>query len=208
MDHVQCRVEVTTATDVSQNGNGKTYILTRNGEVVSSRDTAVAHTGTTVSVTGIFLPYPVRRKKFLRSKKASCTDVKDVVVLYSLARPDVRFHYKARDPGDEMLKTPTTSLRNTIRDVFKPRNVLDILDYFASSASASTEIRVPSDVKMPPDPIGERDLDTTHGVSLEVFFPKDRRASLTKAKRYLIIYPNLCPSNNEKSDRERWCVCV
>lgn len=132
------RVELITSTVSDRGKGGRGYTFSRAGEILAQRTCAALQAGTEVVVSGLFSPYPVRRRKFIGDRKTQCVDVKEVVLVYALARPEIRFHFKARNPVDELLKPASASLRDAVRDVFKPRNVLDILTHASASSPILT----------------------------------------------------------------------
>eukprot|EP00041_Stephanoeca_diplocostata_P032840 m.1063708 g.1063708 ORF g.1063708 m.1063708 type:complete len:981 (+) comp24218_c2_seq4:190-3132(+) len=176
------RVEITTRTVTDGEKGGRGYTFSRAGEILAHWNGSAQRTGTEVVVSGLFSPYPVRRRKFIGDRKAQCADVKETILIYALARPDVRFHFKGRNPIDELLKPASASLRDAVRDVFKPRNVLGNLVHVTASSPVPTSENQAS----------KKNHHTSHHlnngiVSLHGFLPRDRQASMTRGKRYYLF---------------------
>jgi hypothetical protein len=128
--------------------------------VAESKGVVPRATGTDVIVTKIFDKTPVRRKVFKKEIKTHVAAVKELFVTYALARPDVRFVFKSKDPADQLQKAPGLDLKGAARAVFRPRNILDNMVY------------------------GEENVG---GVGVRGFFPKDGKAMLNKPLRYYVF---------------------
>ena len=134
------RVEMTTRPRGALSGMSMVVTAGRIGEIMD----AGCPEGTTITVTGIFDPVPVR-KKFLKTDATEQGYCIDVVTRTALAHPHVRIQVMAN--GREVLKIPAT-------DDLSERMALilgmDVMDQLLSVQAARDDTRLQGFISRPP----------------------------------------------------------
>jgi DNA mismatch repair protein MutL len=134
------RVEMTTRLRGALSGTSVTVTAGRIGEVMD----AGCPEGTTITVTGIFDPVPVR-KKFLKTDATEQGYCMDVVTRTALAYPHVRIQVMAN--GREVLKIPATGdLSERMALILG----MDVMDQLLPVQAARDNTRLQGFISRPP----------------------------------------------------------